>query len=673
MSPTRRAVTSGVAVVLGTTLLFAGCKSRAPKEIADRRVVILGLDGMDHGLVSEMLAEGRLPSIARLAKMGGFQALDSSIPPQSPVAWSDFITGMDAGGHGIFDFIHRDPATMTGHLSTSRTEGATKSLRLGRYEVPLSSGKVELLRRGEAFWEALERRGIHAEILRIPANYPPSGTARRELSGMGTPDLLGGYGVFSYYTTDRLELLGRRISGGQVQRVENENGVVRCRLIGPNNPFLHRPERPERFERFETSADFTVYVDPARPVAKIVLGSEERVLQEGEWSDWVPFEFPLVPTQSLHAQVRFYLRRVHPELALYVSPLNVDPEAPVLPISTPASFARDLSRATERYYTQGMPENTGALSAGVLSPQEFLDQAQIAGREVLDQFPYLLSHFEHGVLFYYVGNNDLISHMMWRPMDPHHPAYDAATDAAFAGVVRKSYETLDGLVGYALDHMGENTLLVVMSDHGFTSWRRVFHLNAWLKKNGYLATYDAAPPEKREYMQEIDFSRTRAYGFGLNGLYINLAGREKYGIVPPSERRQLIAEISAKLRAEIDPQTGKPAIGHVYVLEDTYMDAGQRGIETDNVGPDMVVGYAKGTRGSDDSALGDVRGPVLADNLKPWSGDHCMDMPDVPGILATSRPLKRPVTRLKDLAAAILAEFGIEDFPKVPSHKDTGS
>jgi predicted AlkP superfamily phosphohydrolase/phosphomutase len=617
---------------------------------------------MDHGLVSEMLAEGKLPNIARLAKMGGFQALGSAIPPQSPVAWSDFITGMDAGGHGIFDFIHRDPKTMQGYLSTSRTLGSERTLRIGRYQAPLSGGKVELLRRGEAFWEALERRGIHTEIVRIPANFPPSGTASIELSGMGTPDVLGGYGLFSYYTTDRLEFLGREVSNGEVLRVENENGVVHCTLYGPDNPFLVRPKEikdPEERKKYKAQAPFSVFVDPQRPLVKIAVGNEERLLAEGEWSDWVPVSFALVPTQSLPAQVRFYLRRVRPELALYVSPLNLDPEAPLLPISTPPSFAAELSRATGRYYTQGMPENTGALSAGVLTPREFLEQAQIAGNEVLDQVRYVLSRFESGLLFYYVGNNDLVSHMMWRPMDPGHPGYDAATDAAFAGTVRHSYQTLDGLVGHALDHAGGETLLVVMSDHGFTSWRRVFDLNAWLQREGYLAKL-AMPDQDREYMRDIDFARTRAYAFGLNGLYLNVAGREKEGIVPATERTRLVAEIAQALRATIDPATHRPVVAHVYVREQTYRDGRLR----DDEAPDMVVGYTKGTRGSDASALGAVGDEVLADNLKPWSGDHCMDMPDVPGILATSRPLKRPVTRLKDLAAALVAEFEIRDFPR---------
>jgi len=637
--------------IVATAVSGLSCTPRAPQDMAKRRVIVLGLDGLDHGLVSQMLAEGKLPNIARLAKMGGFQPLLSAIPPQSPVAWSDFTTGQDAGGHGIFDFIHRDPKTMEPYLSTSRTDASTRVLKLGEWQIPLSSGKVELLRRGEAFWEALERRGVHTEILRIPANFPPSGTASIELSGMGTPDLLGGYGTFTYVTTDRLALLGKNISGGVIERVDNEDGVVRAQLTGPDNPFLRQPTK--------VVADFEVHIDPAQPFAKIVVGAEERLLREGEWSDWVKVAFPLIKTQSIPAQVRFYLRHVRPELELYVSPINLDAEAPALPISTPASFAAELAAATGRYYTQGMPENTGALSAGVLSPQEFLDQATIAGDEVINQFPYVLSHFKSGLLFYYFGNADLVSHMMWRPMDPGHPAYNAATDAAFADVVRKTYEKLDHVVGYALDHAGEGALVVAMSDHGFTSWRRVFHLNAWLHQNGYLAVKDESLPAGMDLLRNIDFSRTRAYGLGLNGLYVNQRGRERDGLVPREQRDALIAEIAAKLIAAIDPATGRPAIGHAYVRDTTYADGGERAI-----GPDIVIGYAKGTRTSDASALGEVERAVLTDNDKPWSGDHCMDTPAVPGILATSRPLKRPVARLKDLAAALVAEFGIDDFPQ---------
>jgi predicted AlkP superfamily phosphohydrolase/phosphomutase len=651
MRTPRRPSLAAAALALGASalglaaLLVTGCARPARGA---PRVIILGLDGLDYDLTRRLMKEGRLPGLSRLAQAGGLSPLGTAIPAQSPVAWSDFITGQDAGVHGIFDFIHRDPATMEPYLSTSRTEPPRHVLRFGGWQFPLSGGKVELLRRGRAFWEILEQHGIPTTVLRIPANFPPSGTAGRELSGMGTPDILGGYGTFSYYTTDRLAFLGQSISGGNVYRVEETDGAVHARIFGPDHPLKVTPEK--------LTADFTVYVDPDRPAVKLVVGDEERLLQEGEWSDWVPVSFDLMPTQHLPVQARFYLKQVRPQLALYVSPLNFDPLAPALPISSPASYAAELARATGRYYTQGMPENTAALTAGVFSRAEFLAQAKIAGQEVRDQFPYVLRRFDRGLLFYYWGNADLVSHMMWRPMDPGHPAYDPVSDPPFADAVPSAYEEADRLVTHALDHMGEDTLLIAMSDHGFTSWRRTFHLNAWLHQHGYLAVKDESLPRGRELLTNVDWTRTRAYGFGLNGLYVNLKGREKDGIVPPSERDALLAEIRRALESTIDPGTAKPAVGHLYLRDQTFTDGPQRPL-----GPDAVVGYAKGTRGADSSALGEIEKEVLVDNDKPWSGDHEMDTPEVPGILATSRPLGRPARNLRELNASVLAEFGVKE------------
>ena len=645
------------AALAGVALSPLSCGGREA-DASVPRVIVLGLDGMDHELTTRLMAEGRLPGLSRLARMGGFSALGTSIPAESPVAWSDFITGHDAGVHGIFDFIHRDPATMQPYLSTSRTEAPKRVLRLGGWQFPLSEGRVELLRRGRAFWEILEEHGVPTTIVRIPANFPPSGTAGRELSGMGTPDILGGYGTFSYYTTDRLAFLGRQIAGGEVYRVEAEGGVVEARIFGPDHPL--------KVEREKLTADFRVYVDPDRPAVKLVVGDEERVLEEGEWSDWVPVVFDVIPTQGLPTTARFYLRRVRPELELYVSPLNMDPMAPALPISTPSSWAGELARATGRYYTQGMPEDTSALSAGVFTPAEFLVQAGIAGQEVVDQLPYVLSRFDRGLLFYYEGNTDMVSHMMWRPMDPDHPAYDPVKDPPFADAVPSVYEEADRLVTYALDHMGEDTLLIAMSDHGFTSWRRTFHVNAWLHQNGYLAVRDESLPPGMELLRNVDWARTRAYGFGLSSLYVNLQGRERDGIVPPSERDTLLDEIALRLEAVVDPATGGPAIARVYVSDEVYAPGGGR-----EVGPDAVIGYAKGTRGADASALGEVGREVLTDNDKPWSGDHLMDPPSVPGILATSRPLKRPARDLRELHASVLAEFGVDVAPPAPRRTET--
>jgi len=611
-------------------------------------VIVLGFDGMDHALVTQMMAEGRLPNLSKLAQMGAFQALGTSTPAQSPVAWSNFITGLDAGGHGIYDFVHRDPKTMIPYLSTSRAEASDRKLTIGKYQIPLGADKVELLRHGQPFWEVLEQRGIRTSILRMPANFPPSGTATEELSGMGTPDILGTYGTFAYYTSDPYTWAGKDVSGGKVYDVGFVDTVAEGQLYGPANPFL--------VDGTKIEAPFTVYIDPDEPVAKLVVGGEERVLKVGEWTDWVPIRLDLVPTQSVPVIARFYLKEVRPVFGMYVTPLNLDPMSPAMPISTPESFASELAAATGRFYTQGMPEDTKAFKEGVFTPAEFEQQARLAGEEVERQYTYVLERFEDGLLFYYFGNGDMMSHMMWRAMDPGHPAYKTA-DQRFEAVVRKIYEQFDGIVGRTLPRVEQGATLFVMSDHGFTSWRRAFHLNTWLKEQGYLALIDPNLQQDPGLYSNVDWSRTRAYGLGLNGLYVNVAGREKDGIVPPERREELAKEIGAKLLAATDPKTGERAVTAVKRREE-YRDRGHL-----EVGPDLVVGYAKGMRGSNESALGTIGPEVVTDNTEEWSGDHCMDPETVPGVLFSSHPLKKPAAKLEELAAAILAEFGVDGFP----------
>ena len=637
-----------VAAVLA--LLLAAAAGCSGNRTIGRRVIVLGFDGLDYALTRDLMARGRMPNFARLSESGTFAPLGTSIPPQSPVAWSTFITGLDPGAHGIFDFIHRDPKTMVPYLSTSRAEEGGRNVTVGKWKVPLSSGTVELLRRGKAFWEVLEERGVETTIIRMPANFPPSGAATRELSGMGTPDILGTYGTFSFYTSEPYAFGGQALSGATIHAVDVVDGVVRAFIEGPENPFLVKPEK--------LRTEFAAYVDDRQQFAKLVVGDEERLLRVGEWTDWLPVEFEMIPTQTVQAECRFYLKALDPYFELYMSPPNIDPLAPALPISTPDDYAADLARATGRFYSQGMPEDTKSLKTGVLTPAEFLAQARIAGDENRQQYRHVLGQFRDGFLFYYFGNVDQVSHMMWRPMDPGHPAYDPAKDARYAHVVEELYAGLDAIVGETLEQLGTNDLLIVMSDHGFTSWRRSFHLNSWLRDNGYLTPLRPNWKDDPGYFANVDWSKTRAYGLGLNGLYVNLEGREKNGIVDPKDREPLLAEIAEKLLQTEDPSTGAPAVTKVYRREEVFTLAG-----SEDIAPDLIVGYAKGTRSSDDSAIGALPADIIVDNTIAWNGDHCMDHRTVPGILLTSRPLKKPAPTLQTLAAAVLAEFGIDQFP----------
>ena len=628
------------------------------------RVIVLGFDGMDYSLSRELIAQGALPNFARLVEEGSFLPLETSVPPLSPVAWSSFVTGMDAGGHGIFDFIHRDPDTMLPSFSITKSiEGSTVELGDCLLPKPWDSGESILLRRGTPFWEPLEARGIRTSILRMPANYPPTGTATHELTGMGTPDVTGSYGTFSFYTSKLFAFAGENLAGGEVYEVWPEEGVLEAELHGPPNPFDAEGE--------EAVAPFTVYLDPDEELVKIVVDETEVILAAGEWSSWVPVEFELscgaVPFQTLHGIVRFYLRSVRPEIEFYVSPINFDPMTPDAEITSPPDYATELAEAGGRFYTQGMPEDTQALKGGVLTPEEFLAQAEITGEEIIHQYEdVVLPSFKSGFLFYYFGNTDLISHMMWRTLDTGHPGYDPTTDPAFADAIREVYQRADDVAGTTLDQMSDDDLLIIMSDHGFASWRRAFSLNTWLAENGYLGLKGPYMENDPGIFANVDWSRTRAYGAGINGLYLNLKGREKNGIVDPEDRGALLAEIRQKLLETIDPQTGLPAITKVYKSDEYFEDKGAL-----DIGPDLVIGYAKGTRGADNSALGEIPAEILVDNLNAWSGDHGMDHEVVPGILFTSRPLKRPAARLKDLAASILYEFGIEEgFPAPAADED---
>ena len=637
---------SAVAALVLALALADGCGGRDVPS--GKRVIVLGIDGMDFRVARDLMARGRMPHFSAIASAGTFSPLATSIPPQSPVAWSGFITGMDAGGHGIFDFVHRDALTMEPYLSTSKTDPAKRNLRIGSWQFPLSSGRMTLLREGQPFWDALERRGVRTTIVRMPANFPPSGTATRELSGMGTPDLLGTYGTFSFFTSEPGQR-ARVVSGGRVQPVDVSGGVMRGELIGPEHPF-RTPARTMR-------APFTVHVGAAQ-TARLVIGDEMRALAVGQWTDWVPIEFPLMPTQRLRAICRFYLKQIQPAFQLYVSPLNLDPLTPAMPISTPASYAADLARATGRFYTQGMPEETKALNERVLTRDEFLQQAAIVGDEITRQYWQVLGGFTDGLLFYYFGNLDQVSHMLWRARDPDHPAYDPATDARYATVIDDLYVAFDRIVGDTLHRAGPETTVVVMSDHGFTSWRRSFHLNGWLRDHGYLTVINPGLANDPGLFQNVDWSRTRAYGLGLNGLYVNLRGRERQGIVAGPDRESLVEEIRRALLGTIDPGTGRAAVTKAFRREEVF--AGDRHFDR---APDLIVGYADGTRVSNESALGGVPPGVLVDNTSGWSGDHCMDPAAVPGLLLTTRPLRQPAASLEALAAAILAEFGVTRFP----------
>ncbi len=601
---------------------------------------------MDPQLLHRFMGEGKMPNFAKLEARGDFRPLKTSIPPQSPVAWSNLITGMNAGGHGIFDFIHRDPKTLGLYFSASRVEGPKHAIHLGSWEIPLGGGSAEQLRKGVAFWQILDQHGIPNTIFRIPSNFPPVAAKGKTLSGMGTPDLRGTYGTFSFYTDDPAAVAGA-VEGGQIIPVQVENSRVTANLIGPDNSF--RKGSPSSVE------SFSVAVDPLESVATVAVQGREFVLREGEWSDWIPVEFRLVPFfANVKGMSRFYFKQAHPRFQLYVSPINIDPAAPALPISTPSGYSRFLTDEAGEFHTQGIAEDTKALSDGVLDDTEYLEQARTVLAEHRRIFDAEFPKFDKGVFFFYFSSLDLNSHMFWRLMDPKHPEYDATLAARNGSAIEDFYEQMDQVLGEVLPRLDDHTMLLVLSDHGFAPYYRSFNLNTWLLDNGYIKLKNDSSRNSSEPFANVDWSQTRAYGLGLNGLYINLRGRESNGIVEPGTAADsLMVEIRTRLLAVQDPKTKEFVITRVDLASQAYQGPYAR------AGPDLIVGYNRGYRAGWQTILGAFPPEEIEDNTNPWSGDHCMDYTLVPGVLLSNRKIAATAPALTDIAPTILAEFGI--------------
>ncbi|MBI4614000.1 MAG: alkaline phosphatase family protein, partial [Planctomycetes bacterium] len=410
-----------------------------PERAQGPRVIVLGLDGLDPDLLSSLMDEGALPNFSRLAGEGSFSRLGTTTPPQSPVAWSTFLTGANPGVHGVFDFVHRDPATYRPYLSTARTEPPECVLSVGDWRFPLDSPEVKLLRSGGAFWEKIAAAGHPVLALKVPADYPPGEEEGRVLAGMGVPDLAGTYGDFTYYT-DRPETEGE-VEGGRIEIVRVAGGRVSAELRGPPNTL--RAGFPA------LTVPVIVEIDPEEPAAHIQIGESRTVLVEGEWSPWLAVEFdPGFLAPSVRGICRLFLEKVRPWFGLYVSPVNVDPRDPALPIARPEGFSGELAAEVGPFYTQGMAEETSGLNSGVLSDASYLGQAGIVLSESERLLDSGLEEFRErgGLLFFYVGTSDLTSHMFWRARDPGHPAPPPELPPG-SDPIRDLYVRLDGMLG----------------------------------------------------------------------------------------------------------------------------------------------------------------------------------------------------------------------------------
>ena len=449
---------------------------------------------------------------------------------------------------------------------------------------------------------------------------------------MGTPDLRGTMGTFTLFTDDPAEIT-RSVSGGEIVKVPPVNGRVALRLEGPPNPL--RRGHPY------ASVELTVDVDPEAAVARLEVGDAEAVVRQGEWSDWLPADFPLLGwLAKARGMFRVYARQLHPTFEMYVSPVNLDPRRPDLPISAPAGFSRELAEAIGPFYTQGIAEDTSALRQGALDLNEFETQSALVLDDELRELDYSLRRFRGGFLFFYFSSIDQNSHMLWGKYQPELLAVYRRLDAAAGEVMATA--------------RARGADLLVMSDHGFTSFDWAVNLNTWLWKHGFLTLKGA--PSSEELFANVDWARTRLYAMGLNGLYLNLEGREKYGIVKRGAQSEaILRQVSEALTGYRDPSSGRQVVETVERVRASGGNA--------QAAPDLIVGYAAGYRGSWETALGATPGNEIDDNTDAWIGDHCINAADVPGVLFSNRKLRLAHPELKDVTVSILERFGTRPDP----------
>jgi predicted AlkP superfamily phosphohydrolase/phosphomutase len=248
---------------------------------------------------------------------------------------------------------------------------------------------------------------------------------------------------------------------------------------------------------------------------------------------------------------------------------------------------------------------------------------------------------------------DRIQHMFWRDLDPTHPAARPG-DGPPRHAIRDLYENNDEMLGRVMQRVGRDDVLMVISDHGFSSFRRGINLNAWLHREGYLALKPGLTGGA-EWLRDVDWTATRAYCVGLTGMFLNVAGREQQGVVAPgADAAALKAEVIGKLNEMIDPEKAEVGIREAFDTTTLY-----KGPYLDNA-PDILIGYNAGYRVSWNCARGIVAGPVFEDNIKAWSGDHCIDPRLVPGVFYCNRHTATEDPALIDIAPTALRLFGIE-------------
>jgi predicted AlkP superfamily phosphohydrolase/phosphomutase len=651
--------------------------------LAKEKVIVLGFDGVDAHYTEQWMNVGKLPNLAKLRAQGTFRPLRPTIPAQTPVSWSTFSTGIDPGRTGIFDFLRRDPKT---YLPVFAAFDETKEPFLLGDKNPFAAAAAILVvlaliallfrrtarivmiviavaasagaflatkkyipetrpgvinrRQGIPFWEAAANAGRKARVVHVPVTFPAHDFPAGEmLSGLGVPDVSGRVGKPFFFTSELdFHRSGANEFSIEVVQLEDNKGRITTKIQGPPNKLFGTPPY--------ISIPMTITVANDRNSITIEESGQTVTLRPGEWSGWTDFVFPFNPLIKIHGISRFHLITSQPEVKLYLSPINFDPRnlPPGFNISAPAKWAQQLARDHGLYKTLGWQIDTWAISEGFADEQMFWDDMTFTVAQDRKMFDAFLTGDEE-LMVQCFEFPDRVGHVFWRLMDPKHPAYNEALSAKWGDALLRSYQLMDAIVGDAMAAAEKkNAALIVLSDHGFASFRKSVNYNTWLVMNGYMSLKTGVQVKDRnvemlfdsgQFWENVDWSHTRAYAMGLGEMYINVKGRESQGIVNPGpEYDALKSELKSRLVTMTDMETMEHPVRRVLAREEIYRQFDP------NMIPDLFVTNNDGYRVSWQTSLGGIPKNLIEPNKQVWSGDHCSVDPEiVKGIFFYNRKL----------------------------------
>lgn len=578
--------------------------------------LIIGLDAFDPSVVERLFEAGKLPRLQQFVQKNGYSRFTVSNPPQSEISWTSIATGLNPGGHGMFDFVHRDPASYALNVSLLPTK---KSVLGTSFTYPHNAPTI--------FNQAVNE-GFPAKVLWWPATFPAHlESPVQNIPGLGVPDILGRLGVGSAYVLDPAEYHGRELK----TPVEPLKTLGKGRYAG----FLKGPAQQKGSQYQETTLEFQLEMIDEQS-ARLSIGKQVYTLTKGKWSPIIEIVFKMGFLSSLQAITRVMLREGESKPSLYFLPLQIHPLHSPWPYATPPDFVRNTWNSCGSFLSLGWPQDTTGLEEGWISDDQFLQLCDDIFSTRRNIFLYHLKSFDEGLFANVFDSLDRIQHMFWRTRPD---------------VVAAWYEKFDEVVGLAaqlVESKGWRDLrTLVVSDHGFAPFEYKVNLDRWLLEQGYLKL---KPGEQRQSLSSADWSQSRAYAVGLNSLYLNLQGRESQGSVSPDQREGLSEELRTRLLTLKGPD-GRQVFQKICLQKEAFDGA------LSEYGPDLVVGYTSGYRASQSTGLGSWDNSLFEANTDHWNGDHCISPDEVPGVLFCSQGLSNfPHPSYRDIPALTIGK-----------------